>query len=128
MERKMGSSLDGLLALSGVLKLLRGDLVEQVAQAVLDDVVGDLLVPALRARGALHRRRRQRVELGDVPQHGHRLHDSMQWDEATVPVTRPKTSSRFDAIPDAGREKPRISMCPVDRLMWQCIGAEHSKV
>ncbi len=66
------SSLDGLLALSRVFELLRGDLVQKVAQAVLDDIVGDLLVATCCASCALHRRRGQRVDVGDIPQHGNR--------------------------------------------------------
>ena len=92
MGQEVGSSLDGLLALGRVLKLLGGDLVEQLAQAVLDDVVCDLLVAALRARSALHRGCCQRVELRDISQHGHRLHDSMNSNEATVSARTPSTT------------------------------------
>ncbi len=67
------SALDDLLALGGVLELLAGDLVEQVGQAGLDDVVGDLLPLAAgrRARRTFHGRCRQRVERRYVAQHAH---------------------------------------------------------
>ena len=69
--------LDSLFTISRVLKLLAGDLVQDVSQPLLDDIVGDL-VPIRTPRGrALYCLSGQVVEGGDVPQHGHRLQQHM---------------------------------------------------
>ena len=70
--------LDSFFAITRVLELLAGDLVEQVTQPLLDDVEGDLLPLSAPTGCALHCLGGQVVKGCDVPQHGHRLHTHTQ--------------------------------------------------
>ena len=72
-QQSVAGLLDSLFTISRVLKLLAGDLVQDVSQPLLDDVVGDLVPVSTPGGGALYCLSCQVVEGGDVPQHGHRL-------------------------------------------------------
>lgn len=71
--------LDGLLALAGVLKLLRCDLVQQIAQPLLDDIKGDFLSLGTTAGRPLNNRDCQSMECHDILQHFHRLQEEQNF-------------------------------------------------